>query len=89
MGIYISGLIAIAVFSGTGVMAAERKKMDIFSVVVLGLITALAGGSMRDVLLGRYPVFWIGDVNYFWTSLIASLFFSFLRKFRFCPTRLC
>lgn len=80
MIIYISGLIAIAVFSLTGFMTSEKKDIDIFSVVVLGLITALAGGTVRDVILDRSPVFWIADTNYFWVSCLASLFFFFAGK---------
>lgn len=77
MIIYISGLLAIAVFSVTGFMTSEKKDIDIFSVVVLGLITALAGGTIRDVILDRSPVFWIADTNYFWVSCAASVFFFF------------
>ncbi len=83
MIIYISGLIAIAVFSVTGVIAAEKKGMDIFSVVVLGLITALAGGTIRDVILAHNPVFWIADTNYLWISCVASVFFFFFARIPF------
>ena len=83
MTIYISGLIAIAVFSVTVVIAAEKKNMDIFSVVVLGLITALGGGTIRDVILNHTPVFWIADTNYFWVSFISSLIFFFFARTSF------
>jgi len=83
MVIYILNQLAIAIFSATGVLAAEKKKMDIFSVVVLGLVTALAGGTIRDMILFRKPVFWIADINYFWISLLASIFFFFFTRIPF------
>lgn len=80
MVIYISGLVAIAVFSLTGFMSSEKKDVDIFSVLVLGLITALGGGTIRDVILDRSPVFWVADTNYFWVSCLTSFLFFFAGK---------
>jgi uncharacterized membrane protein YeiH len=62
-----------AVFAITGALAAGRKRMDIFGVVVLGCVTALGGGTLRDVILGNYPVFWVSDTRYLGISAIAAL----------------
>ncbi|MCP3871993.1 MAG: TRIC cation channel family protein, partial [Desulfobacteraceae bacterium] len=66
--IYYLGLIGIAAFSVTGVIAAGRKGMDIFSIVLLGVVTALGGGTLRDVIIDSGPVFWTADLLYLWVS---------------------
>ena len=76
--IYYLGLIGIAAFSITGVIAAGRKGMDIFSIVLLGVVTALGGGTLRDIILDVTPVFWINDLFYLWVSVGASLLTFFL-----------
>ena len=50
--LYIIGITAEAI---TGALAAGREKMDIFGVVIIASMTAIGGGSVRDVLLGHYP----------------------------------
>ena len=57
-------LLGTAVFAVTGALAAGRKRMDVFGVVVLGCVTALGGGTLRDLILGSRPVFWIADTTY-------------------------
>ena len=53
--IYYLGLIGIAAFSITGVIAAGKKDMDIFSIVLLGVVTALDGGTLRDMIIDVSP----------------------------------
>ncbi len=72
------GMIGIAAFAVTGVMAAGKKDMDIFSVVLLGIITALGGGTIRDMVIDVNPVFWIADLTYLWVALAASAIAFFL-----------
>jgi uncharacterized membrane protein YeiH len=69
---YYQGLIYVVVFSITGVLAVGRKDVDLFGVVMLGLITALGGGTVRDVLL-NIRVFWVQDFNYVWAAALAAL----------------
>lgn len=71
--IYYLGLVGIAAFSITGVIAAGKKDMDIFSIVLLGTVTALGGGTVRDIILDSNPVFWIADHAYLWVSIIAAV----------------
>ena len=70
--------IGTAVFAVTGALAAGNKRMDIFGVVVLGGVTALGGGTLRDVILGVHPVFWVADTSYLWVAALAAVitFFS-------------
>lgn len=71
-------LAAVAVFAVSGALAASRKAMDIFGYVVLGFVTGIGGGSIRDVVLGRTPLFWIVDMSYLLvcTLAAAAVFFA-------------
>lgn len=60
---YLLSLLGVAVFAISGVLSAGRKGFDFFGVVVIALVTAIGGGTLRDILLDRRPIFWIGDVN--------------------------
>ena len=75
--IFYLGLIGIAAFSITGVIAAGKKGMDLFSILLLGVVTALGGGTLRDVILDTTPVFWIANHSYLWTSVFAAAFAFF------------
>jgi uncharacterized membrane protein YeiH len=80
---YILDLVGTAIFAITGALAAGRKRMDIFGVLVLGYVTALGGGTLRDVILGNHPVFWISDTGYLAVVAIAAIgTFVFVRRWR-------
>ena len=81
-------MVGIAVFAISGVIASENKGLDIFSVVLLGTVTALGGGTLRDVILDRTPVFWISDLAYLWVAIGASLVTFFMARFLKIPVRL-
>ena len=49
----------VIVFAITGSLVASRKQMDIVGFVLLGVVTGVGGGTLRDVLLGFLPVFWV------------------------------
>ena len=70
---YTLDLIGTAIFAITGALAAGRKRMDVFGVVVLGCVTALGGGTLRDVILGNYPVFWVSDTTYLKVAVIVAI----------------
>jgi uncharacterized membrane protein YeiH len=55
---------AVAVFAVSGALVASRKEMDIFGFVMLGTVTGIGGGSMRDIFLGRLPVLWVETPAY-------------------------
>ncbi len=69
---YAVGMAATAAFAITAVAAIKDRGVDLFGVLVLGAITAVGGGTVRDVIL-REPVFWAQDLNYLWVALAASL----------------
>jgi uncharacterized membrane protein YeiH len=56
--------IGVAVFAVSGALAAGRKQLDLLGVIVLALVTAIGGGTIRDVLLGRHPIFWLANGAY-------------------------
>ena len=64
MLLYALDLFGTAVFAVSGALAAGRQRMDIFGVVVVGGVTAVGGGTLRDLLLDRSPIFWIDDPVY-------------------------
>ena len=79
--IYSLGLIGIAAFATTSVMAAGKKGMDIFSITLLGVVTALGGGTLRDIILNTSPVSWVADLLYLWVSISASITTFFLVRY--------
>lgn len=87
MLLYWAGLSAVAVNALTGVLDAGRKQMDLIGVVMVGAATALGGGTVRDVLLGR-PVFWIADQVYLIVALVATLVVFFVVRNLRLPPRL-
>lgn len=80
---YILDLIGVAVFAISGVLAVARKGLDIFGVLVIAILTAIGGGTLRDLLLNRHPIFWITDPTYL--SVITSTTFLTMIYLRFYP----
>jgi uncharacterized membrane protein YeiH len=70
-------LIGTAVFAATGVLAVSKRGLDVLGAVMLGLVTAVGGGTVRDVLM-RYPIFWFEDFHYVWAALVGALLAFFL-----------
>lgn len=64
---------AVAVCAASGVLAAAGQRFDLFGVLVLALVTAVGGGTLRDVCLGAYPIFWVRDPGYIIVALAAAL----------------
>jgi uncharacterized membrane protein YeiH len=54
-------LAGVAVFAASGALVAARKRMDVIGFVFIGAVTGFGGGTLRDLLLGRTPVFWLRD----------------------------
>ena len=82
---YIFEHFAIAVSAVSGVLAARGKQVDLFGVLVLALVTAFGGGTVRDLMLGDLPVAWTRDANYVGTALAAGMGTFFVVRFRELP----
>jgi len=65
-------LVALAAQAMTAALAAGRRSMDWAGVCMLGAITALGGGTIRDVLLGHYPLVWVESPSYLAITAIAA-----------------
>lgn len=85
--IYWLDLLGTAVFAVSGALAAGRKNLDLFGVLVLAGVTAVGGGTVRDVTLGATPVFWIADPLYLWVAAAAGLVTVYLARHEFLPQR--
>jgi uncharacterized membrane protein YeiH len=54
----------VAVFAATGALAASRRQMDLIGFIFLAIVTGVGGGTLRDLILGETPVFWVGQPGY-------------------------
>ncbi len=82
---YILELTGTCFFAVSGALVANKKsEQDWFGVTFIGFITAIGGGSIRDILLGSYPLVWVDDVAFlyaiFFGILMTRLFYSFIQK---------
>ena len=76
--IYILDLAGTLVFAISGTLSAANKKLDLFGAYFIGFVTAIGGGTLRDIILGNFPVAWISDLNYIIViSLGVALTFLF------------
>lgn len=78
---------AVAVCAISGVLAADGKRMDLFGALVLALVTAVGGGTIRDLCLGIRPVFWIQRPEHVIIALAAALATFVLARFVAMPDR--
>ena len=83
--LYALDLIGIAVFAISGALAAGRKALDLIGVVALALATAVGGGTIRDVLLDRHPIFWLVDPAYLLVIISSALLTVAYTKWRPAP----
>lgn len=82
---YVLQLLGAAVFSASGALAAGRKRMDLLGVVVIAVVTAIGGGTVRDLLLNRHPVFWIAEPEYLVVSILAAALTLLYARYRRPP----
>lgn len=69
-------------FGASGLIAAARKKLDMVGVVLLVLVTAFGGGTLRDILLDRHPFFWMQNEMWIWLLAGLAILTQFLVKAR-------
>jgi len=74
---YTLELIGTFVFAISGALAIEEREHDLFGAGFTGFITAIGGGSLRDILMGSYPLVWIGNV-WFLYAIFAGILTTFL-----------
>ncbi len=67
----------VAVFAATGALAASRKQLDIIGFVFLGILTGVGGGTMRDLIFGQAPVFWVAQPTYLAVATVTAILVYF------------
>ena len=79
-------ILGIVAFSIAGALAAMEKKLDLFGIFIIAFVTAMGGGTIRDILIGDFPVNWIRSTNYsliiFASSLVAVFFNNVIKNLR-------
>ncbi|MBE0404278.1 trimeric intracellular cation channel family protein [Halomonas citrativorans] len=89
--VYWLDMMGVIVFALSGVILACRSKMDPFGMLVLAAVTGIGGGTLRDLVLGLRPVFWVADPTYLWVILatvgISLVGFHYIHRLsrRFLP----
>jgi uncharacterized membrane protein YeiH len=91
---YILELLGTFFFAISGALAIQDRHDDLFGAGFMGFVTAIGGGTLRDMMLGSYPLVWIGDIYFLYSIfagvLVAYFFYSLLvrlkRTFRFFDT---
>ena len=73
MLVYWLDIIGTAVFAISGVLLAGKLRMDPFGVLVLGVVTAVGGGTIRDMALANGPVFWVKDPTDLVVAMVTSM----------------
>ncbi|MDZ4385569.1 MAG: trimeric intracellular cation channel family protein [Candidatus Moranbacteria bacterium] len=75
---YYLDLIGTLAFAIGGAFKARERRLNIFGVVFLGAITAVGGGTFRDVIIGRMPLFYLKDQNYLLIAILGGSIVYFL-----------
>jgi uncharacterized membrane protein YeiH len=73
----ILGTIAFAI---SGVLVAMNKKMDLFGILIIAFVTAVGGGTLRDMLIGQTPVGWMNDMTFTYAILGSTVLAVILRN---------
>ncbi|WP_448211777.1 trimeric intracellular cation channel family protein [Colwellia sp. MEBiC06753] len=80
-------IFGIVVFALSGALMAGRYQLDPFGVIVLAAVTAIGGGTIRDIILNT-PVFWLSQTHYLWVITITALLtIAIIRRPKRIPTR--
>ena len=71
--IFVFDMIGIIACSVSGTILAKHKNFDVFGCLLVSIVTAIGGGTVRDVILDRHPLFWMVDMSYLTVITISSL----------------
>jgi uncharacterized membrane protein YeiH len=84
MYLHVMDFVGVFAFAVSGALRARREGMDLFAVLVVAAVTAIGGGTVRDVLLGE-PVYWLSDVTYLYVIAAAAVCTLVYTRFRRPP----
>lgn len=71
---YLFDIFGTIAFAISGVLIAMNKRMDPFGILIIAFVTAVGGGTLRDILIGETPVSWMKDMNYTYAVLGSAVF---------------
>tara|TARA_R110000868_G_scaffold291085_5_gene551479 strand:- start:30166 stop:30768 length:603 start_codon:yes stop_codon:yes gene_type:complete len=78
---YTIDILGTVAFAISGVLVAINKKMDLFGILIIGFVTAVGGGTLRDILIGQMPVSWMQDITYTYVILGSGVFAIVFRNY--------
>lgn len=79
--LYDLELLGTFFFAISGALAIQDHHDDLFGATFLGFVTAIGGGTLRDIMLGSYPLVWIGDIHFIYAILVGVVTAYFFYKF--------
>jgi len=85
--LYSLDLLGTIVFAVTGLLAARRKELDLFGAIVIAMVTAIGGGTLRDLIID-VPVFWTQQNIYIYVVVVSALLLFFLARYKRLPVKL-
>ena len=71
--LFLLDLAGVAVFAATGALAASRKQLDIVGFIFFAAITGMGGGTLRDLILGKLPVFWVQQPAFIGVCVVIAI----------------
>lgn len=77
---YVLDIIGTMAFALSGALTAMNKRLDPFGILIIAFVTAVGGGTLRDVLIGRTPVGWMLNLNYVYVIFIGYVLAILFRK---------
>lgn len=77
---YLLDIIGTMAFAMSGALTAMNKKLDPFGVFIIAFVTAVGGGTLRDIMIGRTPVGWMQDLNYVYLIIVGFFLAVIFRK---------
>ncbi|TKG95957.1 trimeric intracellular cation channel family protein [Puteibacter caeruleilacunae] len=78
--IYLFDLIGTFVFAISGTLSAANKRLDLFGALFIGFVTAIGGGTVRDLMIGVNPITWIQTMDYFYVIMSAVILTFIFKK---------
>jgi len=82
--IYALDIIGVIACTIAATVLAKQLKLDFFGAVLISFLGSVGGGTLRDLLINRHPIFWLHDLNYFYTillvSIVVQMFYGFFAR---------
>jgi len=75
--IVLLNIVSVFVFAISAALSAINKKFDLFGIMIISFVTSVGGGTVRDILLGNFPIMWLDDMTYPF-AIFGGVIFSFI-----------